>query len=76
VTGAGHLCELVRSDWFQARFRVAAKRVEGSATLVAVESGVVAPALPPQSKTRWLQPAIGDGFEGRHDWPGDQRQMP
>ena len=37
---AGHLCKLVRSDEFQARFRVAAKRVEGSATPVAAESGV------------------------------------
>jgi len=35
----------------------------GSERWLAGESGVVAPALPPQSKTRWLQPAL--------PWAGD-----
>ena len=35
----------------------------GSASGLAGESGVAAPALPPQSKTRWLQPVL--------PWAGD-----
>jgi len=77
----------VRAKPFQGRFRVAAKRAVGAEAMVAGESGVAAPALPPQSKTRWLQPSPWDGhgrrslyaggyqLYGRHR-TGNERQMP
>ena len=48
----------------QARFQVAARRAVEPEAGVAGESGVAAPALPPQSKTRWLQPTPGGAVAG------------
>ena len=60
----------VRAKPFQGRFRVAAKRAVGAEAMVAGESGVAAPALPPQSKTRWLQPSLWDGHGRRSLFAG------
>jgi len=55
----------VRAKQFQARLRVRNKLAVAVAAWVAGESGVAAPALPPQSKTRWLQAPPRDGFGRR-----------
>ena len=60
----------VRAKPFQGRFRVAAKRAVGAEAMVAGESGVAASALPPQSKTRWLQPLLWDGHGRRSLFAG------
>ena len=57
--------ELMRAKQFQARSWVTNKLPVEAAAWVAGESGVAAPALPPQSKTRWLQSPPRDGFGRR-----------